>query len=80
MVTASFSASKTVCYTVFQLHILLLCYAQLTLGGKSPQSQLRNIQSVETLSNKLSDMDLSEQSWLQLICYAVCLLHSNNFR
>jgi len=80
MVTASFSASKTACYIVFQLHVLLLCYAQFTLGDKSPQGQLRNVQSVETLFNKLSDMDLSEQSWLQLICYAVCLSYSNNFR
>ena len=35
---------------------------------------------METLYDKLSNMDFPEQSWLQLICCTICLLHSHNFR
>ena len=51
-----------------------------TFRGESPWSWLRHIQSIETLCNKLSNTDLSEQPWPQLICYASYKLYDHNFR
>ena len=56
------------------------CQVQFTLGGKSPWGLLRDVSSVETPYSELSDVDFSEQPWFQLMCCAVCLLHSHNFR
>ena len=53
---------------------------QFTLEGKSLQSWLRHIQSVETLYNKLGNVDLSEQPWPQLMYCASYELYGHNFR
>ena len=50
------------------------------LKGKSLQSWLRNSQSIEISCDELSNVDLLEQSWPQLICYASYEPYGHNFR
>ena len=48
--------------------------------GESLQNWLRHAQSVETPCNELSNVDLLEQPWPQLMYYAFYKLYSCNFR
>ena len=48
--------------------------------GESLQSWLRYIHSVKTLYSELSDVDLSEQPWPQLMYYTSYKLCGYNFR
>jgi len=50
------------------------------LEGESPWSWLGHIQSVKASCSKLSDTDLSEQPWSQLMCCASYELYGHNFR
>jgi len=53
---------------------------QFALKSKSLRNWLGHVQSVETSCDELDNVDLSEQSWSQLICYASYKLHSHNFK
>ena len=41
---------------------------------------LRDILDLETIYKVYDDISFPEQSWLQFIYYAVCLLHGHNFK
>ena len=53
---------------------------QFTLEDESPRSWLGYAQSVETSCNELSDADLLEQPWPQLMCCASYKPCGYNFR
>ena len=56
------------------------CQMWFALEGGSPQSWLRHAQSVETSCDELSDVDLLERPWPQLMCCASYKPCGCNFR